>query len=230
MRPRTLLADDHPMIVEGLRYILRDRADVIGTYGDGAALLRATLAVKPDLVVTDISMPEMTGMEYVRVLRQVPARPRVIVLSVYDDRFLVQAALRQGVQGFLTKESVGDELIAAVDSVMKGMQYLSSRLSEAATSSKGDERILTRRQLEVVRLVAAGKRMKEIATELHLSRRTVEMHKYRVMRALGLRTTAELIQYYVQGTGGFADQSPQADAPRRTLARKPDRNSADPRG
>jgi DNA-binding NarL/FixJ family response regulator len=198
--PRTLLADDHTILVDGVRRILRGHVDVVGVYKDGQALLDATRKLHPDLVVTDISMPLVSGLEYLRSLKTTGEHPRVIVLSMYTDTHLVEAALNAGAMGYLPKHAAGEELLTAVDEVMHGRRYVSPRIAPPAAkpSRKTVAFRPSKRQTEVLRLVAEGKRMKEIASELGLSHRTVEMHKYRIMRGLGLRTTAELIQYYLK--------------------------------
>jgi DNA-binding NarL/FixJ family response regulator len=201
--PTTILADDHAMLVDGLGRLLEGHADVIATCMDGGTLLETTRRLRPELVITDISMPVMTGMEFLRAVHET-YRPRVIVLSMFTQELLVAAAFKAGAMGYIPKHAAGEELIDAVNDVMAGRRYLSRLLSpvEAAdrTAATTSERpySLSKRQREVLRLVATGKTMKEVASALHLSRRTVEMHKYNMMRSLGLGTTAELIQYFVK--------------------------------
>lgn len=201
--PTVLLADDHAIILDGLRSLLQGHADVLETLADGAALLEATYRLKPDVVVTDISMPRLSGLEFLRRLQAVKSESRVLVLSMYGDVQLVTAAIRAGARGYIPKHAAGEELITAIAEVMAGRVYVSPLIGaqrHRATPAHGmrPPSQLTARQREVLRLVAAGKRMKEIAAELNLSRRTVEMHKYDMMRVLGLSTTAELIQYFVK--------------------------------
>jgi DNA-binding NarL/FixJ family response regulator len=201
--PNTLLADDHAIIVDGIRSLLRGHANVLGTFGDGVALLDATYRLQPDLVVTDISMPRLSGLEFLRRLQTVKSPARVVVLSMYGDVALVTAAVRAGARAYIPKHAAGEELVEAIGEVMAGRIYVSPLIGAhkpRATPAHGvrPPSQLTRRQREVLQLVAAGKRMKEIAAQLKLSRRTVEMHKYDMMRVLGLSTTAELIQYFVK--------------------------------
>lgn len=201
--PTAVLADDHVILIDGLRLLLKGRADVIATCRDGGTLLETTLRLRPELVITDISMPVMTGLEFLRRSEEAGYRPRVIILSMYGDEALVAASFRAGAMAYLPKFTAGEELIDAVDAVMAGGRYLSrllrARMPEpsALEATAAAER-LSPRQREVLRLVASGRTMKEIAAALKLSPRTVEMHKYHMMRALGVRTTAELIQYYVK--------------------------------
>jgi DNA-binding NarL/FixJ family response regulator len=201
--PTAVLADDHVILIDGLRLLIKGYAEVIATCKDGGALLETTLRLRPDLVITDISMPVLTGLEFLRRIKESGVRPRVIILSMYGDEALVTAAFRAGASGYLPKFAAGEELIHAVDTVMAGGRYV-SRLLRAAMPEQGAEdstRGATRlspRQREVLRLVAAGRTMKEIAVALSLSPRTVEMHKYHMMRSLGVRSTAELVRYFVK--------------------------------
>ena len=200
--PTTILGDDHAMLIDGLSRLLEGHANVVATCADGGALLDTARRLRPELVITDISMPVMTGMEFLRAVRQI-YRPRVIVLSMFTQEALVASALRAGAMGYIPKHAAGEELIDAVADVMAGRRYLSRLLGpleaerNAAVPSNRSYP-LSKRQREVLRLVATGKTMKEVASALHLSRRTVEMHKYNMMRSLGLGTTAELIQYFVK--------------------------------
>jgi DNA-binding NarL/FixJ family response regulator len=201
--PTTVLADDHVILVDGLRRVLEGHANVVATCHDGGALLEATHRLRPDLVITDVAMPVLTGIEFLRAIRHTEHRPRVIVLSMFGAEVLVATAFRAGAMGYVPKHAAGEELVDAVRDVMAGRRYLSRQIQfEPADASPGTGSArpaqLSKRQREVLRLVAAGKTMKEVAVELHLSRRTVEMHKYHMMRVLGVRTTAELIQYFVK--------------------------------
>jgi DNA-binding NarL/FixJ family response regulator len=200
--PTTILADDHAMLLDGLGRLLEGHADVIATCMDGANLLETTRRLRPELVITDISMPVMTGMEFLRAVHQT-YKPRVIVLSMFTQELLVAAAFKAGAMGYIPKHAAGEELIDAVNDVMAGRRYVSRLLApleaeRSATAPAERSYTLSKRQREVLRLVATGKTMKEVASALHLSRRTVEMHKYNMMRSLGLGTTAELIQYFVK--------------------------------
>jgi DNA-binding NarL/FixJ family response regulator len=202
-RPTAIVADDHHIVVNGLRAVLKGHVDIIATCADGQELLDATRRLRPNLVIADISMPRMTGLEYLRAIRTDPERPRVILLSMYGDETIVAAAFRSGARGYVPKHAAGEELVAAVQSVVRGQPYVSPLLPVVPPEvRRADADVprasLTTRQREVLALVAAGKRMKEIAATLHLSRRTVEMHKYHMMQQLGLRTTADLIQYFVR--------------------------------
>jgi DNA-binding NarL/FixJ family response regulator len=197
--PRTIIADDHAIVVDGLRTLLRKRISLVTTCADGGALLQAILAHKPELVITDLSLPTMTGLEVLRSVSGAGVSTRVIFLSMHSDAEIVRAALAAGARAYLPKLAAGEELLAAIDAVMEGNRYLSPllKLTPAPPRPSSQRLALTGRQKEVLALVAAGKRMKEIAAELHLSRRTVEMHKYHMMRTLKLKSTAELVRFYM---------------------------------
>jgi DNA-binding NarL/FixJ family response regulator len=208
--PTVLLADDHVLILEGLKALLDGHASVLATYGDAESLLEGTRALRPEVVITDVSMPGMSGIDYVRTLKDVAPRPRVIILSMYGTDALVRSAFDAGADGYIPKHAAGEELLAALREVMAGRRYVSplvARHTPIATPSRpaAPPSQLTRRQREVLQRVAAGKRMKEIAAELKVSRRTVEMHKYHMMKTLGVRTSAELIRYFLRNEAGDSE-------------------------
>lgn len=212
--PTAVLADDHEIVTNGLRTLLKDHVEVVATCADGAALLDAMRRYAPDVVIADISMPGMSGIDVLRAAGG-DERVRVILLSMYDDDEIVRAALDAGARGYVPKQAAAHELVAAVHHVLSGGTYVSPVLGRREHLSHADAappHVLSARQREVLQLVAAGKRMKEIASRLKLSRRTVEMHKYHTMRLLGVRTTAELIQYYVRNEDRL--QSPRTTGAR----------------
>jgi DNA-binding NarL/FixJ family response regulator len=201
--PTAILADDHEIVVAGLRNLLAEHLDIVTTCSSGGELLDAIRRYNVDVVIADISMPDLSGIEVLRAIRHDARRPRVILLSMYDEAEIVQAALAAGARGYVPKQAAGTELVSAVRRAMAGGTYISPMLAgrsaaRRAEKAKGSRPQLSERQREVLQLVAAGQRMKEIASRLKLSRRTVEMHKYDAMRILGFRTTAELIRYYVR--------------------------------
>jgi DNA-binding NarL/FixJ family response regulator len=196
-RARVLLADDHAMVAQGLAGLLRDEFDLVGTVGDGRALIDAARQLRPDVIVADIAMPVLSGLEALRRLREEGTDARVIFLTMHADARLAGEAFRAGARGYVLKHAAGDELMRAVREVLQGRVYLTPLLAEdvlTAGSAPPPAR-LTPRQREVLALVAEGRTMKEVAAALHLSPRTVETHKYEMMQALGLHTTAELIRY-----------------------------------
>ena len=201
--PTILIADDHAMVVEGLVGLLKEQFDVVGTAFDGSTLLEAATRLRPDVVVTDVSMPGLSGMEVLRRLTAQETSTKVIVLTMHADAELATEAIRAGASGFVVKQSAGEELLTAVQDVLQGRIYLASAvtrevLSRMSNPAKTTEPHLTPRQWDVLRLIAEGRRMKEIADILNLSTRTVETHKYEMMHVLGVQSTAELIRYALQ--------------------------------
>jgi DNA-binding NarL/FixJ family response regulator len=202
-RPTVLLADDHAVVAEGLASLLRSTFALVGTAADGEQLIRAARQHKPDVIVTDLTMPRMGGLEALRRIRAEGLAARVVILTMHTDPELAAEALRAGASGFVAKHAAGHELVAAIQAVLRGKTYLTPSLAQdvVATMTAGSAPSgarLTPRQREVVRLVAEGRTMKEVAAILRLSPRTVETHKYQVMQMLGLGTTAELIRYAIE--------------------------------
>jgi DNA-binding NarL/FixJ family response regulator len=200
-RHTVLLADDHTIVTEGLARLLRDHDfDVVGAVGDGRQLIEAASRLRPDVIVTDLSMPGLSGLDVLARLRAERLDSKVIVLTMHNDANLATVAMRSGASGFLLKESAGEELLAAIRQVLQGRVYLTPALTRdvmerMAGASGAAEPQLTPRQLDVLRLIVKGQRMKEIAANLGLSTRTVETHKYEMMQTLGLHSTAELVRY-----------------------------------
>jgi DNA-binding NarL/FixJ family response regulator len=209
-RATVLLADDHAIVAEGLASLLRSEFTVVGTVTDGERLLEAVRQLRPDVVVTDLAMPGMSGLDALRRLRAdapavspAPKAPRVIVLTMHADPELAAEALRAGASGFVVKHAAGTELVAAIGSVLRGQTYLSPELAPAVLGRLAEPGVsgrepLTPRQREVVRLLADGRTMKEVAAALGVSPRTVETHKYQIMSALRLRSTADLVRYALE--------------------------------
>ena len=202
-RATVLLADDHAVVVEGLASLLGRDFALVGTVTDGAQLLEAARRLRPDVIVTDVAMPGMSGLEALRRLKADAIPAKVIFLTMHADAQLAADAFRAGAAGFVVKHAAGEELIAAIQTVLGGGTYLTPELSQdvLTTLAEGGPSAgatLTPRQREVVRLIVDGRTMKEIAVALGLSPRTVETHKYEMMQALGLRTTAELIRYALE--------------------------------
>jgi DNA-binding NarL/FixJ family response regulator len=202
---KVLLADDHQILAEGLASLLKDAFELVGTVRDGRALLEAAARLKPDVIVTDISMPLLNGLDAIRQFRHSGIEAKVIVLTMHADAHLAAEAFSAGASGFLLKQSAGDELIAAIREIVQGRAYLTpliakdmiTVLMEAKRDPEGESQ-LTGRQREVLQLIAEGRTMKEIAGILNISARTAETHKYEMMQSLGVRTSAELIQYAIR--------------------------------
>ena len=199
-RATLLLADDHALVAEGLATLLKGHFDLVGTVGDGSQLIEAAQELRPDVIVADMAMPVLSGLEALRRLKAEGLDAKVIFLTMHADAQLATAALRAGASGYVLKHSAGEELITAIQEALQGRTYLTPRIAnDVITSLMAPEKqaavTLTPRQREVLRLIAEGWRMKEIAATLQLSTRTVETHKYDMMRALGVQSTAELVRY-----------------------------------
>lgn len=205
-RARVLLADDHTIVAEGLESLLGDEFDLVGSVRDGAALVEAARRLRPEVIVTDVSMPVLNGLDAIRELRRQGIVAKVVVLTMHADAQLASEAFRAGAAAYVLKHSAGDELIAAVREVLRGRTYVTARIAKdvQAALAESDRRPaarsmrLTSRQRQVLQLVAEGRTMKEIAAALNVSARTAESHKYQMMQALGARTTADLVRYAVQ--------------------------------
>ena len=202
-RPTLLLADDHVVFTDAMRRMLDDRFEVVGSVTDDGALCDAVGRLRPDAVVTDISMATLSGLEGLRQLRARRDATRVIFLTMHADPQLAAEAFRLGARGFVLKQSSGDELVHAIEAVLQGHKYISPALTDdvlslMATRDGPFDLGLTSRQREVLRLIVSGQRMKEIAANLHLSPRTVETIKYEMMRDLDLHSTAELVRFALE--------------------------------
>jgi len=205
-RPRVLLADDHTVVLEGLRRVLEPECEIVGTATDGRALLAAAERLKPDVVVADISMPLLNGIDAVRQIKKSARDVKVVFLTMHADVSYAAKALEAGGSGFVLKTSAAEELLTAIREAMKGRKYVTPALSTQVLEALGKRgsrpaesvEPLSVRQREVLQLVAEGKTVKEMAGILHVSPRTVEFHKYRIMEELGLRSTGELTQYAIR--------------------------------
>lgn len=204
MRPRVLVADDHPLVLEGIRKVLEPVADLVGVASDGRELVAAAVEQQPDVVVLDISMPRMSGIEAARRLAKWTPQVKVIFVTMHGDPAYVAQALRTGASGYVLKRSAAPELVTAIQEVMKGRSYVSPALRLAASPRALSRRgpavppNLTVRQREVLQLVAEGQTAKEIGAALGVSAKTAEFHKAAIMAKLGLRTVAELTKYAVR--------------------------------
>ncbi len=201
--PTVLLAEDHAIVAEGLAALLKDRFELVGTVNDGRALVAAADRLRPDVIVTDISMPLLNGLDAVRKIKAKLPKTKVVVLTMHGDPQLAVQAFRAGASAYLLKISSGEELGKAIDEALQGRVHLSSLISkdlitvllEAKRDPAGGKSQLTPRQREVLQLIAEGRTMKDIASIMNISQRTVETHKYAMMETLGVDTTAGLIQY-----------------------------------
>ncbi len=203
MRPRVLLADDHRVVVEGLVKLLSPVCELVGTVEDGRALVEAAIRLDPDIVVTDISLPLLNGIDALVQLKKKHVRAKVIVLTMHRDAAYATRALDAGASGFVLKHSASAELLTAIREALKGRTYVTpllesdARLAAKTTRSRTRDAAsgLTARQRDVMGLVAAGRSAKEIAAALHISPRTVEFHRNEIKQVLNLRNQAELVQF-----------------------------------
>ena len=204
MRPRVLLADDHALLLGAFEKLLAGECDVVGQASDGRALVAAAETLKPDLVVLDISMPLLNGLEAARQIKQKLRRVKLVFVTMNEDPDLAAEAFRVGASGYLLKRSAASELTTAIREVMQGRSYVTPLItgdlvaSLMQTNSRKPGHELTSRQREVLQLLAEGRSMKEVASVLNLTPRTVAFHKYRMMEQLKVKSTAELIQYAVK--------------------------------
>ena len=204
-RPRVVIADDHAFVADACVKLLEPEFEVIGTFADGQALLAAVPELRPDVIVLDVGMPLMNGLEAGKRIKRLVRTVRIVYLTMNTDLGVAAEAFRGGASGYLLKTSAGSELVTAVREVLKGKQYVSPLVTndvesfflEIRVSDMGHE-ALTNRQREVLQLLAEGRSMKEVAYILKLTPRTVAFHKYKIMERLRLRTNAELVQYAMQ--------------------------------
>ncbi len=202
-RFRILLADDHPLVLEGVEKILEKEFDVVGKVEDGRALVAAAEQIKPDVIVTDMTMPLLHGLEASRQLRQLIPASKVIFLTMHADVAYAKEAFEAGASGYLLKRSAASELIEAIHTVVRGQSYLTplvflgDQLPLEYTSRKQVPILkhLTPRQREVLQLIAEGKSIKEIAGILRLSVKTIEFHKTKLMDTLHMQSNAELTKF-----------------------------------
>ena len=197
MKPwRILLADDHAVVIEGLRRILdRPEFEVVGVADDGCTLLQAAIRLQPDVIVCDIVMPSLNGIEATRKIHAENLKPKIIFLTMRPESAYASAAFAAGASGYVLKSDAGEDLIVAISEALNGRTYISKQI--AAERGK-DPDGLTRRQREVLQCLAKGLQTKEIAAMMALSSRTVEFHKYRLMETLGARSVADLTRYAVK--------------------------------
>jgi len=197
-----MLADDHTMLVEAFRKLLESQCEIVGTASDGRVLLETAPRLKPDVVIVDIAMPLMNGLEAGLRLKKLMPAVKLIFLTMNEDPDLAMEAMRCGASGYLLKSSAGSELTRAIQMSLKGKSYITPQIAGGMEKAfinnprpKTGDKTLTPRQREVVQLLAEGKSMKEVASVLNVTPRTVAFHKYRVMEELNIKTTAELIHF-----------------------------------
>ena len=205
-KPRLLIADDHKIFAEGLKRLLNADFDIVGVVTDGRELVAAAEKLRPDVVVADISMPVLNGIEAVTQIKKVHPEMKVVFLTMHPDVAYAASAFKAGATGYVLKHSAPNELITAIREGLKGRTYVTPLIagkllhSYECGSHSGTDTVLSlsSRQREVLQLLAEGRSAKEIATILNISAKTVEYHKYRMMDDLGIKTAAELTRYAVK--------------------------------
>jgi DNA-binding NarL/FixJ family response regulator len=202
-RPRVLLADDHKIVLEGLRSLLEPEFEIVGAVEDGRALVAEAKRLGPDVVVADISMPGLNGIDAARQIRKMDERMKIVFLTMHADVSYAAEAFNAGAAGFVLKHSAPQELMTAIRDAMQGRTYVTPIIAgdlidsyQKGSRQQGEMKAeLSPRQREVLQLLAEGKSIKEVAAVLNISPRTAEFHKYRMMEQLNIKTSAELIQY-----------------------------------
>lgn len=203
--PRVMLADDHTILVEAFRKLLEPHFEIVGSVADGRALLEIAPQLKPDVIIVDIGMPLMNGLEAALRLKELMPTVKLIFLTMNEDPDLAVEAMNHGASGYLLKSSAASELIRAIQMALKAKSYVTPQIARGMQKSfinnprpRVQAKALTPRQREVVQLLAEGKSMKEAADVLHVTPRTIAFHKYRIMEELSLKTTADLIQFAIK--------------------------------
>ena len=202
---RILIADDHGVVAEGLKSLVEAQTDmeVVGVVGDGREAVRMARDAQPDVILMDLSMPELNGADATRAILQRDAKCRVIVLSMYAEREYVRRALKAGAAGYVVKRSAAKELVDAIRAVHAGQRYLSPRVADVVIDDYAEERDdplarLSAREREVLQLLAEGRTGAEIAQRLSLSQKTVETYRARLVEKLGIRDVAGLVRFAIQ--------------------------------
>ena len=206
-KPRVIMADDHSLILAGLRRLVEAECEVVGTVEDGRTLVETAQKLRPDLILLDISMPLLNGLEAARQLNKLVPESKLIFLTMHASPTYATEAFQAGASGYLLKRSAASELSQAIKSVLQGQQYLTPLITKDVLDSvfkpsTGEQNTsastaLTSRQREVLQLVAEGRGTKEIATILNVSVKTVEFHRARLMRQLDIHSTADLTKYAI---------------------------------
>jgi DNA-binding NarL/FixJ family response regulator len=203
---RVLLADDHAIVLEGLRHILKQEFEIVGEVADGRSLVDTALTFRPEIIITAISLPLLNGIEAAREIRKVNRKVKIIFLTMHADASYAVEALDAGGSAYILKSAGVAEILLAIREVLNGRVFVSPSINQEVLrvqmerAGRRDEvqTELTPRQREVLRLLAEGNSLKEVATALKISVKTVEFHKYRIMNQLGIRTNAEMTKYAVK--------------------------------
>jgi len=204
-RARLLIADDHTLLAEACKSLLEPEFEVVGIVDNGRALLRLVCQLRPDVIILDIAMPQLNGLDACDQIKRLVPRIKIVFLTMNMSPEVAAEAFRRGAFGYVVKSSAAEELVRAIRRALKSESYLSPAITKETVDfllkgggSYTEERRITPRQSEVLQLLAEGKSMKEIASILNLKPGTVAFHKYRMMEILGLKTNAELLQYAIK--------------------------------
>jgi DNA-binding NarL/FixJ family response regulator len=204
-RPRIMIADDHAFVADACKKMLEPECDVVATVGDGRALVRIAATLKPQILIVDIGMPLLNGLDAGYQVKQILCSVKLMFLTMNTDPVLAAEAFRIGASAYLLKTDAASELIVAIRRVLNGMSYLSPAIAKETvdlllrdTESIDEGARLTERQREVLQLLTEGKSMKEVADTLNLTANTVAFHKYRIMKTLNAENDAELVQYAIR--------------------------------
>lgn len=203
-KARILLADDHTLVAEAIKRLLEPEFEVVGVVADGRSLVREACALKPDVVLVDLNMPMLNGLDASEQLKAAHPGMKIIVLTMNEDAEIAAQTMRTWASGYLLKKSAGSELVKAVREVLRGGKYITPALedilAELSTRERAPEagRVLTQRQREVLQLLAEGRTMKEAAAILNVVARTVAFHKYRIMQDFGLANNSELLRFAIK--------------------------------
>ncbi|MBV1788611.1 response regulator transcription factor [Marinobacterium sp. D7] len=204
---KVILVDDHPLVLDGIRARLEDEPgiDVVGEACNGLQAVEKAQALKPDVMLMDVSMPVMNGFEATRELRERCPEVRVLILSMHDNREYILQLIQSGASGYILKDVSSEEMVKAIETVHQGGTYFSSGASQTLfsrfdepVSAAQDSGVLTRRELTVLKLLAEGRNNKEIARELDISVRTVETHRQNIKSKLNIQTAAGLVRYAIE--------------------------------
>lgn len=203
-RARILLADDHTLVTDAFKKLLEPHFDVVGSVDNGRKLLEVAVSLNPDVVLVDLAMPLLNGLDAGERLKRLVPNAKLIVLTVTEDCEVASEVLRSWASGYLLKKAGGSELVKAIHEVLKGRVYVTPGLAPRILDKFVRDprslqlKSLTERQREVLQLLAEGRTMKEVADILHVAARTVAFHKYKIMQEFGLKTNSDLIQFAIK--------------------------------
>ena len=198
-RPRVLLADDHTLVLEGLSKLLQRDFDLVGTASSGPEAVEMAANLQPDVVLMDISLPGMSGIDATRELHDRAPKVKVVALTMHNSPTYLRESMKAGMSGYVLKQSAASELSAAVQTVMRNERYVTPAMAETGSRNGSDgDGLLTSRQRQVLKLIAEGCIAKEIAARLGISVRTAEFHRVSIMQKLNLHTTAQLTRFALE--------------------------------